>query len=90
MIQPRLVQPPTQRFQHLYLRLLLIALEVLVGEEGEGAADEDKGVDADAETGCFAAGFGSGGGGCCGGFWCWVAGLKTRSLAERHYSTFEV
>lgn len=59
------------------LRLLLLALQVLVSEEGDGAADEDQGVDAHAEAagvrglGCAAGGGGRRGGGLGG----WVAFL---------------
>ena len=61
--------------EETFLRLLLLALQVLVREESDGAADEDQGVDAHAEAagvgglGC-AAGRGRGGGGLRGGVAC--------------------
>ena len=63
------------------LCFLLVGLrEVLVGDESEGAADQDDGVEADAQVGLLgAAGAGLGGGGLLGfgggvvgllGWWC--------------------
>ena len=47
-----------------YLCLLLVRLlQVLVGEEGERAADQDDGVEADAHAGCVGAAGGLRGGG---------------------------
>lgn len=57
MLQPRIRSINKKPF----LRLLLLALQVLVSEEGDGAADEDQGVDAHAEAA------GVGGLGCAGG-----------------------
>ena len=68
---------PCCRHEEAHLGLVLVGLKVLVGEESEGASDEDQRVDADAETRGVTAGLGTADWGGCGGFRGWVSGLDT-------------
>lgn len=66
-----------QEFIQFPLCLLLALLHVLVAEEGQGAADQDHGVEADAHAGLAgAAGAGLRGGGGLLGFGRRVVGLR--------------
>lgn len=74
MLHPGLLRGPINK--EACLRLLLLALQVLVSEEGDGAADEDQGVDAHAEAaGVRGLGCAGGGGRRGGGLGGWVACL---------------